>query len=324
MIKAIIVVPGSPALPMGQLLDRPFLQHLVEQLAGRGVAHIRLILHRAQRDISALLGDGSRWGIAIECRYTEETPGWHDLAVATLTDSNGLVLVGNASRLPYLPDSRQEGAIDGAWPAIFFDEDNTRPRWVEWILLKEKDVAAFAGHLSRGADWREALREESQEVHKIFLDHQHLSCASPKELLLSNRAALEGAFPGLFFAGKQVRDGVWIARAAKIPPTARIQSPCYIGEESWIGPNCELGPHAVIGPRCVISSGTHISRSVVAESTYLGPELEVADSFVASSRIHNVRLGADIEIGENHIACSMAATQAPWWKRWGKDENRCK
>ena len=311
MTKAIITIPNQPAHPLGQVLDRPFLQHLVEQLVHRGVGNFELLVPKDYTAVLALLGDGTRWGVRMEYRVMDDNSGWSTIVNGSFACTDDLVLVGNASHLPYLPEFGAAGSLDGPWPAIYFDEYNSRTRWTGWVLLRQRDLLQFATHLSQGTDWRRALREEALQVQHIFLDNQGLSCASDRDLLLANRAALEGQFPGLFFQGKEVQPGVWVARAVKIRDSVRYHAPCYIGEESWIGANCELGPYAVVGPRCVVARGTSVSRSIVAESTYVGPELEVTDSIVQHSRIHNVRLDSEIDIPDRHIVCNL--TPSKWW-----------
>ena len=105
-----------------------------------------------------------------------------------------------------------------------------------------------------------------------------------------------------------------MGRAAKVPASATLHAPCYVGEESWIGEGCTVGPHAVVGPRCVVSRGTAITRSMVTESTFLGAELEVADCLVNRAQVHNVRLGAAIEFEEHHVACGLNdKSTRTWW-----------
>lgn len=314
-MKCVLLAIGPSRLLLGQVLDRPFLQHTVEQLIARGVRSIRILLPQSDREISRLLGDGSRWGIDIEYTTTGGEPGWQDISSISEANGNDLILAGRADCLPFFPGfcGSDEGHEE-AGPAIYFEEDGLRSRWNGWVLLPGTDCAAFARGLTAGNDWREALRSEGVRARKVFLSRQGLSCASEKDLLGSNRAALDGSFPNLFFNGRQVQPGVWMARAARIPDSVTIHAPCYIGEESWIEGGCTLGPHAVIGPRCLISRGTAITRSILTESTFLGPELEVADSLVNRTRVHNVRLGAEIEIEERHVACDLSEKSSrPWW-----------
>ncbi len=315
-MKCILIVSGSPALQLGQVLDRPYMQHAVEQLVGRGVTSLKLLVQEQNYEVGKLLGDGSRWGVQVEYMFTETEPSWHHVVACDEPDSAGLVLVGDACRLPFLPFPGNEGSLDGACATVYFEENEGLAQWTGWILVNPSDLHAFSSRIDEGCEWREALRKSNVQASKVFLEHPSLSCSTPDAILQSNRAALEGAFPGLFFTGKEIRPGIWVARAAKLPASVKLQAPCYIGEESWLGANCNLGPHAVIGPRCVIAGGTEVTRSVIAEATYLGPELEISDSYVAQDSIHNVRIGAEVRITEPHVAGSLVRKQTlSFWQR---------
>ena len=54
-------LPG-PLLP---LLDRPFLQHVVEYLISRGVKRFDIVLSHLPEKVEEALGDGKRWGCPI-------------------------------------------------------------------------------------------------------------------------------------------------------------------------------------------------------------------------------------------------------------------
>ena len=50
------------------LVDRPFIQHVVEHLVDCGITEIHVVLSHLPEKVEALLGDGQRWGIRI--RYS--------------------------------------------------------------------------------------------------------------------------------------------------------------------------------------------------------------------------------------------------------------
>jgi hypothetical protein len=266
------------------VVDRPYIQHVVEQLIKGGVTRVEFCLPTPLGPVAAHLGDGTRWGIEI-------------VHCADATDANETVLLGEASCLPQLP------ALGGSsWPTLFFHDEDRISRWTGWATMPAAAVTEF---LAAEDDWRTACRTLCLQAQKVFLDAPSLSAATPKHVILANRIALEGAFPGLHFEGEERTPGVWVARAVKLPASVHITAPCYIGEESWIGENSRLGPHAVIGRQCVVEPGTVVCRSVVGEGTYLGKDLEVSDSVVSRNILHNVRLDAQIQIEERHIAGAL-------------------
>ena len=287
-MKAILWTRRPQANLMAQVVDRPYIQHVVEQLIKGGVTRVELCLPTPLAPVAAHLGDGTRWGIEI-VHHADATP--------LATDANETVLLGEASCLPQLP------ALGGStWPTLFFHDEDRISRWTGWATMP---AAAITEFLAAEDDWRTACRTVCLQAQKVFLDAPSLSVLTPKHVILANRIALEGAFPGLHFEGEERTPGVWVARAVKLPASVHISAPCYIGEESWIGENSRLGPHAVIGRQCVVEPGTVVCRSVVGEGTYLGKDLEVSDSVVSRNILHNVRLDAQIQIEERHVAGAL-------------------
>jgi NDP-sugar pyrophosphorylase family protein len=287
-MKAILWTRRPEANLMAQVVDRPYIQHVVEQLIEAGVTRIEFCLSAPSSPVASHLGDGTRWGIEI-AHHSEATP--------LVTDSTESVLLGEASCLPQLP------GLDGnSWHALFFHDEARISRWTGWAIVPASAVTEF---LAAGDDWRTVCRTLGLQMRKMFLDAPSLSTATPKQVLHANRMALEGTFRGLHFEGEERSPGVWVARAVKLPANVHIESPCYIGEETWIGDRSRLGPHAVIGRQCVIEPGTVVCRSVVGEGTYLGKDLEVSDSVVSRNILHNVRWDAQIRIEERHVAGSL-------------------
>lgn len=299
---------------MSLVLDRPYVQHVIEQLVTRAVSRIEIFLRTHDSAVEALLGDGTRWGTKIVCRRLPGLPAEGDFAEACKgEEGDGLVLLGDLCYLPAIPALDTTGAT-AVWPTLFFHDDDKRSRWTGWALVPARQLAGFACQVAGEADWRSAMSYCGLQLRKQFLDGPSLSASSPGRVLESNRIALDGRYPGLYFEAMEREPGIWVGRGVRIPPAAALTAPCYIGEDSWIGRGCRIGPYAVVGRGCAIEKGTVVSGSVVGEETYLGPELEIADSVVHRSLIHNVRLGAEVEIEEAHVASSLTSgSLVPQW-----------
>jgi len=287
-MKAILWTRIPEADLMAQVVDRPYIQHVVEQLIQRGVTRIQFCLPAPLGPVAIHLGDGTRWGVDIVA-HGDTTP--------LAAESSELILLGEVSCLPQLPVLSST-----AWPSFFFHDEDRISRWTGWATMPASCVGEV---LAAEDDWRTACRSLGLQVRKVFLEVPSLSIATPKQVIQANRMALEGAFPGLYFEGEQRSPGVWVARAVKLPASVHIDAPCYIGEESWIGDGSRLGPHAVIGRQCVVEPGTVVCRSVIGEGTFLGKDLEVSDSIVTRNRLYNVRWNAEIQIEARHVAGAL-------------------
>src|SRR5262245_41814520 len=91
--------PG-PLLP---LVDRPFVQHVVEFLAGRGATDIDVVLGLSARPAAAALGDGTRWGVRLHCRPADDPARPYGPLRDLAGEGPGPVLLGHADRLPPIP-----------------------------------------------------------------------------------------------------------------------------------------------------------------------------------------------------------------------------
>jgi hypothetical protein len=308
-MKAIIWVSDKKTRLMTQIIDRPYVQHLLEQLVRRNIGSVSLYLNSPEPKLRELLGDGTRWGIDLQIHEAASIP------VHELCDSSqqGLALLCDASWLPALPHFSQE--TEGiSWPSLFFHDRNLTSQWTGWAMMPENLLAAFSSQIMSGVDWRTAASRLSLSFHKVFLEVSSLNTSGAAQTLESNRIALTGAFPELSFYGLERESGIWVARGAKVPASAKLEAPVYIGENAWIGEGCQIGPEAVIGQNCVIEKGTRVCHSVVARGTFLGPELEVNESVVEHNKIENTRLEVALEIEEAHVASSLSSSDSfPFW-----------
>src|SRR5262249_59015293 len=116
----------APALP---LVDRPFIQHLVEHVAGQGVKQFDFVLSHLPEQIEQHLGDGTRWG----CRFTfhlarDAARPYGLLRALDLGPADGEpLLLGHADRLPVLALQTAAADAEGNLPVLFCrDRKSTR------------------------------------------------------------------------------------------------------------------------------------------------------------------------------------------------------
>src|SRR5437764_2986305 len=113
-MRAIIIAtgesPGTEPLnehyptPLLPLVDRPFLQHVIESCVHQGIFRFDFILSHLPEKIEHFLGDGKRWG----CTFTTHLVGdplrpYRLLKILNFGDRPGeSLLLGHADRLPQL------------------------------------------------------------------------------------------------------------------------------------------------------------------------------------------------------------------------------
>jgi len=319
---AVIIAPGlSPGMeplneryptPLLPLVDRPFIQHVVEFLVERGITRFEFILSHLPEKIENLLGDGSRWGSVFRFHLTRDPARPYDsLKIINLDNDAGPVLLAHADRLPQVDMEQTRPANQIEEPVMFFSptilrtdsstakNQDTR-QWTGWAwvpadilknLPKDLDEEALESHLTSTGQGRSPSVEISSS----------LSVRSYDDLLASQAAVLGKEFKGLFLGGKEADESIWLSRNLTLHPTTTLDPPVYIGENCRIGKGTKLGPDAVIGKDCVLDSGCTVTGSLIFPGSYVGEGLELDEVLVDKNRLINVKFGAAVSISESFI-----------------------
>ena len=81
------VVSGHECMPLCPLVDKPFLQHVVECLVTRGFTEIDFVICQQADQMEALLGTGQRWGATFRFHLARD-PSCPYAALARLSTSS--------------------------------------------------------------------------------------------------------------------------------------------------------------------------------------------------------------------------------------------
>ncbi len=73
-------------------------------------------------------------------------------------------------------------------------------------------------------------------------------------------------------------DGVWIAKSAKIAPTAAIASPCIIGENTEVRHGAFIRGSALIGDGCVVGNSTELKNVILFDGVQVPHFNYIGDS----------------------------------------------
>ena len=319
-MKALLVATGycpdnplntySPALLL-PLVDRPFIQHVVEFLVDQGVSEFDFILSHFPEKIEQFLGDGTRWGSTFRFHLAREASRPLSVIKALpLGNAEESILLVHADRLPQVLLAQTNPLLTKQrGPVVYFwlnqdDAPDQQTQWTGWAwlsgtaltqLANEDDNARFATRL-----W--ALGHQQGALVEV---PKPLSVESCSELLIAHQAVLAKQFSGLRLKGREIESGVWVSRNVRLHPTARIIPPVYIGENCWVEEHVQLGPHAVLGRNCVINPQSAIMQSVVLPGSYVGEGLELADTLVDRNRLVNVRVGSEVTVLDDFILGSL-------------------
>ena len=121
------------------LVDRPFIQHVVEYIVAQGVDEIHFVLSHLPDQIESFLGTGDRWGAKFHFHLSRDpSRPYESLRAIDLSARDEVVLVGHAERLPAVFDSRSSAQIalgNQLYDAPSPDQERTTI-WTGWARLQ--------------------------------------------------------------------------------------------------------------------------------------------------------------------------------------------
>ena len=109
---------------------------------------------------------------------------------------------------------------------------------------------------------------------------------------------------------REVQPGVWVGLRSRVSPAAKLQGPCWIGENVWVAENTVVGPYAVLENRVVVESGVEISNSTIGPDTLVGHFTEVRDSLANGNTLVNWRTGSRTTVPDAFLMCSLAKSRS--------------
>jgi len=268
-------------LPMLPLLDRPFIQHVVEHIVNQGITDLHIVLCHLPKKIEDFLGDGTRWGVKINYHLVKDpSHPYRMLNVSNIVDEDESLLLVHADRLPITDITRERTVPPENKTVLYYwgdESGKSNEEWADWTgmawipgsrlddLPEEPDEKDFFSYLT-------AL-SNCQKV--IIKDNDPLKLKSCNDLLAVHRSALADKAPSLMLTGREIEKGIWLSRNVMLQPSARLIPPVYIGKNCRIGKKVQLGPNAVVGKDCVLDDGSVVAESVIFPSSYVGEALEL-------------------------------------------------
>jgi len=280
------------------LLDRPFLQHVIEYLVQSGVQRVDVILDEHAELIESALQDGTRWGIQIVYHLAPDPEHVFSALAGMEVTAKERILVAEASRFPAEPLLTE----DESESCAFLDGDEGW-FWVRGEELRRKDETV-------GSFLQQVKKEQARKVDAWY------RMTSPGDMLEAMRFAMETECRGLRVSGRLQGDRVWMGRNVVIHPTAQIHPPVFLGPNSRLSAGVSVGPDVAVQGGVLIDTQSQVQRSIVLENSYVGEKLELSDAIVDRNRMVNTRLGGVLEVEDDFILGSMETSGLRLGSRW--------
>jgi NDP-sugar pyrophosphorylase family protein/lipopolysaccharide/colanic/teichoic acid biosynthesis glycosyltransferase len=305
--------------PMLPLVDKPFIQHVIEFIIDQGGDESAIVLSHLPEEIEKNLGDGSSCGSRFTFHLAKDPSKPYDiLKCVSFSHSTGPILLAHADRLPdvdiksFIPAFSEKGA-----PVVFrlpgTNDNSGEPlhtcRWSGWALVSP----AFLAELPMGLneqDLESLLFASAQSPVQVVEIPRALDIRTYRGLLDSNRMFLAGQFRNFAPEARELTNGVWIGRNATVHHSAKLSPPVFIGTNSHLGANTKLGPFAVISRNCIVDEESSVRNSVISPNTYIGEKLDLKEVVVDKNWMFNVRIGAEVCVTDSFILGGLTGKHA--------------
>ncbi len=323
MKRAILIATGhsTPMIEMREprpsvmlpVVDRPFIQHVVEAVAETGITHIDFVLCESPDRIEHFLGDGERWGCTFRY-YLAADPAhpYRNLRTIRFDADDSHVLLGHADRLPPLSDLKnaiEHGNSEGI-PQVFIacpgDQEANNNHWTGWAYLPTIVFPTIPAECDEKELWEHIQTVLSTGAAPCPIQSNPISAQSYEKILESNGKILSKEFEGPLLGGIEVEPGIWISRNVSLHPSARLHPPVFIGEDCQIGSRVEIGPNTVIGDNCVLDSDITVEHSMILAGGYIGEGLSLDNVIIDRNRLAHLRVGAAVSVTDQFLLGSVA------------------
>jgi mannose-1-phosphate guanylyltransferase len=298
---------GCPK-PMLPLLQRPFLEWMIDRCKVVGVTDILVNVHYQAHQVVNYFGGGDRFGVKI--RYIEEstpldTAGAIKLAepyftgesliifnADILTDLDLTELINfHASNhaavtlaLKTVEDITPFGLVelDQNSQVLAFREKPTPDQAVDFLAKGINTINAgtyiIEPHIFNAYPVGEPLSFErvvfpqaltqGLKMMGFVSDGYWMDLGTPQKYYQAHLDILQGLISyDLAAIAHNPIPGIWISKTAEVDPSAKLESPCFIGDRSYIQSHAVIPANTIIGANCLVNRA--ISSGIYANSSML-------------------------------------------------------
>jgi mannose-1-phosphate guanylyltransferase/phosphomannomutase len=298
--------------PMVPIVNRPVIEHIIDQLRRHNVTDIMINLHYLGDVIANHLGDGSKFGVKIQ--YSREDVLWGDAGslkrcekffvdntsepflvvggddisdkdltkiVKSHIDKKALVTIG----LALVDDPSEYGIVlmneksritrfleKPKGEVIFSNTANTGVYVFDQSIFDYIPKGTFYGF---GRNLFPTLLEQKKPLYGHLTSSYWRDVGNIKVYRNTNVDVLAEKV-SLTFPMKEDRKYVWIGENVQIDPTAEIGYPVAIGNNVRIEAGVSILENTVIGNNCVVEEGASLRETILWDGAVVqrGTQLE--------------------------------------------------
>lgn len=291
--------------PLVPVADAPIVVHILRGFVAAGVTDICVVVGHLRDQLTAALGDGSKWGANLTYRVQEAPRGTADavcLARDFLGGSSFMLSWGDILVPPehYRRVVEAHAGADGVLSVNEVDDPwegaavYTRGEFVERVIEKPPrgtsttrfnnagifvlppEVLEIASRLEPSPRGElelpqaiDALLAAGARLRVVQVQGYWSDVARPATVLEMNRVVIE-----------QLSGGVWVNPSAQVSSEAELVAPVYVGPDVRIEAGAKVGPSVSLHENCRVGSGTVLAHAVLLSGCSLGPRCTVSGAYL--------------------------------------------
>lgn len=308
-------VTANRPKPLVPICNEPIMEHILTLLKRHGINEVISTLYYLADEIQSYFGDGSDFGVKMH--YSIEnvplgTAGSVKKAEALLKDDTFVIVSGDALTdcdlskaiafhrekkslatliLYRVPSPLEFGVVitddDGrivrflekpTWSEVFSDTVNTG------MYILEPEIFRFMEE-NRNYDWSgdifPRLLEERLPMYGYIMEEYWTDVGSLGQYREAQEDLLAGRV-NLPVQGQPIGSGIVLGTNTVVDDTATLVPPICIGRNVKVKKGARIGPYAVVGDNAFIEEGANVERSIIWDSTYIGPNVGVHSAIICS------------------------------------------
>jgi mannose-1-phosphate guanylyltransferase / phosphomannomutase len=308
--------------PLVPVCNQPIMEHILTLLKRHGITDVVATVHFLAHEIQSYFGDGSEFGVSLSYSVEDTplgTAGSVKKAESLIVPAGGpsaggpfLIISGDAltdcdlSRA--LEFHRQKGSLATLilyrvpnpleFGVVITDEEGRierfleKPSWSEvfsdtvntGMYILEPEIFQYM-EPGRQYDWSQnifpQLLRDGKPMYGYVMEEYWTDIGSLTQYREAQEHLLAGAVD-LPILGDEKHNGIYTGGNCSIEPGAQIVPPVCIGRNCKIKSGARVGPYTVMGDNAFVESGACIERSVIWDSAYVGPNVDIQSAIVGS------------------------------------------
>jgi NDP-sugar pyrophosphorylase family protein len=315
--------------PMVPVVNKPVLEHTIENLKSHGIHNVALNLHHYPAMIRDYFGNGSGMGMSIRYSYERKLLGtaggvknmekFFDTTFIVMS-GDGLTDIDITKAVRFHKEKRSIAtmvlkAIDARFEygVTIIDDDCRIKKFVEkpsWsdvfantvntgIYIFEPEILKFIPakkYFDFGYELWPLLLEHKKRIFGYVTQDYWTDVGNLTEYKKGVRDTLDGRCK-VKIPGEQVKSGIWIGRGSEISKSAKLNAPCVIGCNCNIGKGAVVDSYTAIGNDAVVGAGAKIKNSILWDGVKVAANVKLDSCIIG----YNARVSEDISVFEGTV-----------------------